>query len=157
MHRTGSANFEIKLIQFWERKNLVNPTPSTAGNRDVTVDLYIYRKRDNKLMDKVVARYRSTKSIEYQNKACATYRSMETLIGVYTGIVSLPSARYNDTDGYYIAWERCCRNDDINNIVEPGTTEWFFIWSFRLCQRSIRLPIFLHPMVSIYVPEEIFP
>ncbi|CAG4997577.1 hypothetical protein DYBT9275_01804 [Dyadobacter sp. CECT 9275] len=145
MHRTGSANFEIKLIQFWERKNLVNPTPSTAGNRDVTVDLYIYRKRDNKLMDKVVARYRSTKSIEYQNKACATYRSMETLIGVYTGIVSLPSARYNDTDGYYIAWERCCRNDDINNIVEPGDNGMVFYLEFPPVSTINSSPDFLAP------------
>ena len=41
---------------------------------------------------------------------------------VYIGTVSIP----NNPNGYYISWLRCCRNNVITNIVNPGNEGYVF-------------------------------
>lgn len=131
MQPTGNGgSFEISLIQFWDTNNLTIGVPGQAGNRDESAELYIYRKRDNVLMDRVVLPYLSSESIQYQNKACAIVRSLKTTVGLYNGNITLAADRYNDADGYYMVWERCCRNRDINNIVAPGDAGMVFYLEF---------------------------
>lgn len=43
-----------------------------------------------------------------------------TEIGTYRRIIRLPAAMYNEPAGYYVSWERCCRNNIIRNIANPG-------------------------------------
>lgn len=43
--------------------------------------------------------------------------SVEVEEGVYTTTINLPY----DADGYYISYQRCCRNNTINNLVQPGS------------------------------------
>ncbi len=124
------GNFEIKLLQFWNKKNLIVPTKTIGGNRDVDADLYIYSKKTNKLVGEVSVKYISTENIEYKNYACATYKSMETVLGIYNGTVYLDPQVYNEADGYYIVWERCCRNEDITNIKQPGESGMVFYLEF---------------------------
>lgn len=38
----------------------------------------------------------------------------------YTSLVDLPAANYSDAAGYYISWERCCRNYTITNIYSQN-------------------------------------
>jgi gliding motility-associated-like protein len=42
--------------------------------------------------------------------------------GVYTTIVTMP----NNPNGYYLAWERCCRNPSIQNVAAPGSSGMVF-------------------------------
>ena len=130
MKSVGANQFQISLIQFWDKGNLTIPTATTGGNRDQFADLYIYSKRNNQLLDQVTVFYQSALSIEYQNRACATSRSLETLVGIYNGSIVLNPLKYNDTEGYYLVWERCCRNRDINNIVDPGSNGMVFYLEF---------------------------
>lgn len=64
------------------------------------------------------------------NTGCTSpqLRCVET--GIFKAEVSLPQTIYNNTDGYYIQWERCCRNDIIKNIVNPGGTPMAFYMEF---------------------------
>ena len=39
---------------------------------------------------------------------------------MYTTTLELSPTEYNDPEGYYIAWERCCRNNFVNNINYQG-------------------------------------
>ncbi|MCF2491319.1 gliding motility-associated C-terminal domain-containing protein [Dyadobacter sp. CY347] len=131
MRPLANANaFEITLIQYWDRNNLQEPSPNGNGNRDEAADIYIYRKRDVRFMQQVRVRYLSSETIQYQNKACASLRSLSTVIGTYKGSVTLPNQDYNDPEGYYIVWERCCRNTDINNIKNPGEMGMVFYLEF---------------------------
>jgi gliding motility-associated-like protein len=125
---TGS--YEITLIQYWDGNELILPSPGVNGNRDVTVELFIYRKHDDLFMDRVQLTYLSSMAIQYQNKACASSRSLNTLAGTYKGGIVLSTAKYDDPGGYYIAWERCCRNNDIDNIADPGRTGMVFYLEF---------------------------
>jgi gliding motility-associated-like protein len=146
MQRTGSAGtFEITLIQFWDQNNLIIPTPNTTGNRDSKADLFVYRKKNNNLVEKITVNYVNSHSISYQNKACASSRSLNTIIGIYKGTVSLSSQRYSDPEGYYIDWERCCRNDDINNITEPGDNGMVFYLEFPPVSVANSSPEFVAP------------
>lgn len=43
-----------------------------------------------------------------------------TEVGIYTKTISLPTSRYNNNDGYYFSYQRCCRNGIIQNIINPG-------------------------------------
>jgi gliding motility-associated-like protein len=146
MQRKGNAGtFEITLIQFWDQNNLIIPTPNTAGNRDSKADLFIYRKKDKSLVEQIKVDYIRSEAISYQNKACASSRLLSTIIGIYKGTVSLTSQRYSDPEGYYIAWERCCRNDDINNITQPGDNGMVFYLEFPPVNVANSSPEFVAP------------
>jgi gliding motility-associated-like protein len=45
---------------------------------------------------------------------------------IYVRTINLPAFRYNDTSGYYLSWERCCRNHIIQNIQQPGEASMAF-------------------------------
>ncbi|KAA6439144.1 gliding motility-associated C-terminal domain-containing protein [Dyadobacter flavalbus] len=146
MKPSGAAgNFEVTLIQIWDQNNLVVSTPNVTGNRDPEATLYIYRKKDDRMMGEIQAAYVSVKTIPYQNKACASIRSLNTSMGTYRGNIFLDPGKYNDPEGYYIIWERCCRNDDINNIVSPGDNGMVFYLEFPPVTVSNSSPEFLPP------------
>ncbi|WP_439558786.1 gliding motility-associated C-terminal domain-containing protein [Dyadobacter sp.] len=146
MLRVGSTStYQIRLIQFWDSNNLVIPTATTGGNRDESADIYFYEKRTNRLMASLKVRLQSTSPIAYQNKACASSRSLNTSVGVYSGQITLDPSQYSDEEGYYIAWERCCRNGDINNIVGPGDNGMVFYLEFPPLQISNSAPAFVEP------------
>lgn len=146
MKPIGGANkYEITLLQFWDENNLTIPTKTTPGNRDARAVLYIYKKSNNQFVDSVTVNYESSKGVTYQNKSCASARSMRTLQGVYTGTITLSSQKYGDTGGYYMVWERCCRNGDINNIKDPGKTGMVFYLEFPPVSIADTSPEFQFP------------
>ncbi|WP_247236384.1 gliding motility-associated C-terminal domain-containing protein [Telluribacter sp. SYSU D00476] len=118
---TATPNrYEITMIQYWDENTL------SGMNRDQTAEVLLYRKRDNRLMGRTTISFVSARNISYQNRACAAFRSLRTLEGTYSGFITLNAASYNDPEGYYLVWERCCRNDDINNIIQPGDSGMTF-------------------------------
>ena len=146
MKPAGSPNrFEISLIQFWDQNNLIIPTATTDGNRDVTAYLYVYQKSNRRYKATVTLDYINSEQITYQNRACANSRSLNTSIGHYKGTIFLDPAIYNDPGGYYIAWERCCRNSDINNIEKPGDNGMVFYLEFPPLSTPNSSPEFVAP------------
>jgi len=130
MKAMGNNRFDISLVQYWDQNNLVIPTQNNTGNRDPSATLYIYNKRTRALMDEVTVTFTTSSNIQYQNKACATFRSLNTVVGIYKGSILLNPQKYTEPEGYYLVWERCCRNGDINNIVEPGNNGMAFYLEF---------------------------
>ncbi|MCF8427440.1 MAG: gliding motility-associated C-terminal domain-containing protein [Bacteroidia bacterium] len=51
---------------------------------------------------------------------CANIITGCTHIGTYSQNIILNSNTYNSNNGYYLSWQRCCRNGIINNIINPG-------------------------------------
>jgi gliding motility-associated-like protein len=145
MKNLGNNRFEISLIQYWDQNNLVIPVGNSSGNRDPEAILYIYNKRTRILMEEVTVLYRTSSNIEYQNKACATYRSLNTVVGTYYGTVTLSQQKYNDPDGYFLVWERCCRNADIDNIAEAGASGMVFYLEFPPVSTTNSSPTFTAP------------
>ncbi|RAW02621.1 T9SS type B sorting domain-containing protein [Pseudochryseolinea flava] len=90
---------------------------------DQIINARIFRKHDNQLMENVQLHLYDTVNVEYFQKDCSN-GSVVTLKLIYTlplsgGVPSskvMSSATYNHPEGYYIVWERCCRNYQITNI-----------------------------------------
>lgn len=89
------------------------------GAKDRTLYVGIFRKRDNMFMGFTALRELSDTFIGYTKPACAI-SSLSTRLIRYTADVNFPQADFSDPGGYYITWERCCRNNVIDNISTPG-------------------------------------
>lgn len=59
-------------------------------------------------------------TLKFTGANCANIVTGCTHIGTYRTIVTLNSNTYNSNNGYYLSWQRCCRNGIINNIINPG-------------------------------------
>lgn len=151
MHATLVPNrFTFSLIQFWDQNTL------TTGNRDQSVELLFYRKRDNQLVQKLSLPYVSSQNVSYKNQACAAFRALKTVEGTYTAQLTLKSADYSDAGGYYIVWERCCRNNDINNIQEPGSNGMVFYLEFPPLSIANSSPDFSFPNGDYICKDQTF-
>ena len=53
--------------------------------------------------------------VSYTQPECS-HGEIKTDKIIYTSLVELPAKDFSDPDGYYVAWERCCRNYRIDNI-----------------------------------------
>ena len=91
------------------------------GNRgaaDPDVVVYIFRKRDNAFETRVIIPQVSDGLISYTNSVCAS-GTLRTRLLRYSIDLTFPNY-FNEPEGYYMVWERCCRNGAINNISDPG-------------------------------------
>lgn len=92
----------------------------TSGNNDPTVNVHIFQKRDNNFITTFTLQQQITTSIVYQNEACAGSQGLRTVELKYVLDVTLNPATYNDSQGYYVVWERCCRTDGVDNLQNRG-------------------------------------
>lgn len=117
------GEFELIHIQdFRYRLNLVIYFDQVNGSpnaEDSFVFPYIFRTRDNMYMDSVVLVNTSSSLVPYTQPNCAIGDLVTRRI-LYTSLVELSPTRYDDPEGYYIAWERCCRNNFVSNINYSG-------------------------------------
>lgn len=102
-----------------------------AGAETPTVTLYFYRKGDNQQMGNIELPQTTRKLIAYTNPTCSSAEAnVRTLLMRYSSEVVLNADNFNDPRGYYIVWERCCRNGVITNIINPASTGETFYTEF---------------------------
>lgn len=117
------GRFKIALVMYFDDIN-----QNVGGAPDSDALIYVYRKSDNKRITSFYIPVSSHQSINYTNQACATIRRIKTSIFRYEGIVNWNPLNYDDPSGYYLTWQYCCRNGDIDNINEPSLTgETFYL------------------------------
>ena len=104
------GRYRINLIQYFDEAQTQNPGP------DANVTVYIFRNGDNQLMSQHILFFESSEVVEYTNIECAI-DELQTSRILYTAEVELDPNLYASEEGYYIQWERCCRNSTISNIV----------------------------------------
>lgn len=130
IHVEGET-YRLNLIIYFDD---VNGHP---GAEDPSAQPYIFRKSDNVLMDSVLLLNQGSTFVPYSNPACATGELVTRRI-VYAAEITLPEDRYNEPEGYYIVWERCCRNNTIDNVVQitNDTVGQSFYLEFCLATKS---------------------
>lgn len=93
------------------------------GNRgaiDASVTVNVYRKRDLALMGRATLPLVSQVLIDYDYPICAKTSGLFTEHITYSELINFSSGDFSDPGGYILAWERCCRNNIITNIVNPA-------------------------------------
>ena len=108
IHISGNQ-YRVNLVLYFDELN------GNIGARDPIVDARIFRKRDNALMMDLSLPLSNQTPVNYTQPACSKGEIVTSRI-VYTGVVTLSSQQFSDAQGYYLAWERCCRNYTITNI-----------------------------------------
>ncbi|MBX2965538.1 MAG: gliding motility-associated C-terminal domain-containing protein [Cyclobacteriaceae bacterium] len=109
LHISGNT-YRLNMILYFDE---VNGNP---GALDQSVDIRIFRKRDNFIMVNSLRLFLTNmENVPYTQPECSQ-GGIKTSKIYYTNTLTLSSALFNDPEGYYVAWERCCRNYGINNI-----------------------------------------
>ncbi|MVM32771.1 T9SS type B sorting domain-containing protein [Spirosoma sp. HMF4905] len=121
---TKPGLFRIQLNQFWDETKVV------SGNRDALVTLLIYRKQNPILVERITLYIKETLPLTFGNAACANLRQLNFSQARYYDNHQFDPTLYTDPGGYYIVWERCCRNDgltNVNNAVATGVAMTFYL------------------------------
>ena len=117
MRAVGSTPglFQLQLNQYWDETKLTGGIGVT-GNRDASVRLLIYRKQNPILIESVTLGLQETLPLTFENQACAKLRQLSFTQARYYDTHQFDPKKYTDPGGYYIVWERCCRNDALTNV-----------------------------------------
>lgn len=115
---SGFYRYNISLLLYFDQ---INGSP---GALDGSVTVRIFRKRDNAIMVNALRLDLVDRTpVQYKRPECSSGSSIATDRIYYTYLRNGVQAEYlldpevfNDPEGYYIAWERCCRNYNISNI-----------------------------------------
>lgn len=99
------------------------------GAEDATVVLGVFRKRDNVFLSGIELPQTGSSIIASTLPNC-TQASQTTRLIRYGLDLTLNPQAFNDPGGYYITWERCCRNAGIVNINSPGDAADAFYLEF---------------------------
>ncbi|HEX9958337.1 MAG TPA: gliding motility-associated C-terminal domain-containing protein, partial [Fibrella sp.] len=99
------------------------------GAEDPMVVLGIFRKRDNMFLSGIELPQTGSSLVASTLPNC-TQASQSTRQIRYGTDLTLTAQAFNDPGGYYITWERCCRNGGITNIVAPGDAASAFYLEF---------------------------
>jgi hypothetical protein len=124
LNYTGtSGNFDLKLNLFFDKATRV----VLASDNNYAVA--IYQKSNNKLMRSLVL---STGQLEgvpfvYTNEKCAASQGLNVAVISYSQSIYLNPNTYNDPQGYYIVWDRCCRNSADNIVNSLGAGMLFYL------------------------------
>ncbi len=119
-----SSRFFVGLNLYFDA---VNGRPAAETP---TVTLYFFRKSDNTLLGNIQIPQVIKKNINYTNPNCTVNADLSTYFISYGSEITLSASTFNDPAGYYIVWERCCRNSIVSNIINPASTGATFYLAF---------------------------
>lgn len=115
--------YRLTLILYFDSIN------GNMGARDSQAIVRFFRKRDNVPVLLIPGNQSSSflilpfdgvqRSVPYTNNECQIGELVTNKL-VYTSTVVLRNDVFNDPEGYYVSWERCCRNYGITNIYSEN-------------------------------------
>lgn len=119
--------YSFQLTLYYDE---INGSPTAFDNE---VFFTIYRKSDDHLMDNFTGIHvdQNQEIINYTLLDCGIGgEGVRTRVLLYQKNVNLEQEMYNDPLGYYVVWERCCRNQVILNILAPVNEGQTFLMEF---------------------------
>lgn len=127
-------DYSINLTLYFDD---INGNPQAL---DQNVNLHFFRKFDNAFINTLVVDLDNDRGtfVNYTNPKCTTGTAtvLRTKVFTYTRILQLTPEIFGHPGGYYVVWDRCCRNNTITNIEEPGGTGQLFYMEFPSVVRN---------------------
>lgn len=117
LHISGNQ-YRLNLIWYFD---VVNNPGRLPEIQEPNIVASIFRKSDNSSIRTVTLVYvgGSKVRVGYTQPECSSGEIITDKL-VYTAVITLPESEFNDPEGYYISWQRCCRNYTIGNIVSEN-------------------------------------
>lgn len=107
----GPNRYRLNLILYFDK---VNGAPLA---KDFSVNARIFRKRDNAVMISLINLPLVRESaVSYTQPECSNGEIVTDKLE-YSREIELSDDQFSDPAGYYVVWERCCRNYQITNVV----------------------------------------
>jgi len=114
-YRWISGNtFELSLTLFRDCNG--------AALFDPEITIGVFDRVTDQLTDTLTMQLISTGSLQLAGSQCSPPPEICVESGIYIKNIVLP----NNPNGYYLSWERCCRNHTVVNIDNPGATGMVF-------------------------------
>lgn len=144
----GDNRYELRLIQYRDGAQTANTII------DPSILATVFRTSDNRtMMGPMEVPFREMDTIPYTNLECAI-GDLVTVRVIYSMEVTLDPMEYADPEGYYIAYERCCRNNGVLNIANPSAAGQTYVLEFpplvKDGERFINSSPVLFPPLSDY-------
>ena len=114
-HISGSQ-YRLTLILYFDHAH------GSPGAKDLSANVSIFRMFDNVRMMNVLLPLTEELDVLYTNPDDCSNTELDTRKLIYQSFITLSATMFNHSDGYYVAWERCCRNYGINNIFSESPT-----------------------------------
>ncbi|MFY0605128.1 MAG: gliding motility-associated C-terminal domain-containing protein [Cyclobacteriaceae bacterium] len=106
------GRYRVTLIQYKDEAQTENPF------YDPDLVVAIYSNKDDSQVGSFFLPRLDILEVAYSNEECAL-EELQTSKIIYSAEFELNPQDYADEEGYYLVYERCCRNAVIKNIVNP--------------------------------------
>jgi hypothetical protein len=103
------SRYRLNLILYFDVVN------GNVGARDPDATVRIFRKSDNSPIRDIFIPFYQQLRVDYFQPICSNGEIVTDKL-IYSTEITLSADIYNEPEGYYISWERCCRNYTISNI-----------------------------------------
>ncbi|MFT4834048.1 MAG: gliding motility-associated-like protein [Marinoscillum sp.] len=110
-----AGRYQINLIQYKDEAQTEN------DQYDQSVRVAMFSNKDNRQVGSFVLFQQNISTVNYTNEECAI-AELQTSRIIFTETFDLNPEDFQDIEGYYFVWERCCRNAVTKNIVNPDGT-----------------------------------
>lgn len=112
---SGDNNYRLNLIIYFD-EIWGNP----GAKYEPTPVAWIFRKRDDAPVMQVTLPFFKEELVQYTIPACTDYSKVKTTKQIFSSLITMDPANFDDPEGYYIVWQRCCRNYEIKNIISDN-------------------------------------
>ncbi len=112
IHVSGST-YRLNLIIYFDNIN------GAVGAKDETATVSIFRKSKDTFISSVVLPLVTELRVDYTQPECSSGEIVTDKL-FYSTEITLDPAVFKEPEGYYVVWERCCRNYNITNIFSEN-------------------------------------
>ncbi len=107
------STYEIQFNLYFD---LINGIPSL---KDDIIRIAIFDKVTNERVDTLTLIKDFEQELDYKQPLCRDIYKIRVLHIYFKRQITFDMSRYTSPDGYYLVWQKCCRNASVNNIVSP--------------------------------------
>ncbi len=112
IHVQGNV-YRLNLIIYFD---VLNGLP---GAKDQVINAAFFRKKDNTFVMTQPLLLSQESRVPYTQPSCSSGEVVTDRL-IYTAQITLAAASFSDPEGYYVSWQRCCRNYFITNIFSEN-------------------------------------